>query len=145
MRAAVAVAVGAAFLSLLAPAAAGASTLHLRVSPLVGEPDTVFRVGLNAPVRLFYTGPPGRFQTMFVDAVGPCGQFVSAVSQRARRKQRLRFALVADQPLCPGLWRGTVSISYGSTCDPEAGPCSLAPSLVKTVGRFSFVVSGSAT
>jgi hypothetical protein len=145
----------------MAPAPASASRsnpLRLRVTPLVGTPDTIFRVGLYAPLRLYSPPPPdrgnGSYRTVSVDAAAApgrdCQWSLTASSERARKGERLRLTLAPEPgpspalPLCPGLWEGTVSIASGISCDPTAGlPCPASPEFSARIARFAFVVSGS--
>jgi hypothetical protein len=127
--------------------------LHVRVSPLAGRPDTVFRVGLDSPAHLT-SPPPGstentRFLILGVGAVGPaassgCESALYAERLHARPRERLRLTLAPSpersppRPLCPGAWRGTISTTEGVSCFVD--PCPASPSFRRDVARFAFVV-----
>jgi hypothetical protein len=134
------------------PALARAPDVHLRVSPLVGAPDTTFRAGFNSPSRLYYRPPAGDrlgyFTSLAITAThddpdDDCSSSLIAGTDDANRGERVRLALsaVSDLPPCSGLYHGTVELRSGYVCDERTQVCPASPEFARVLARFRLVVS----
>jgi hypothetical protein len=136
--------VAAAALLALASAALAADALHIRVSPRVGDPSTVFKVAFTVPRPAGHDGVYERSYGVEL-AVGEarrnCKRSAHAEIEHAEKGERVRLSFRGHRPWCRGDGRGAVYEMTGPYCPPGSErPCPLFPSERKKIGRFGFRV-----
>ena len=125
--------------------ATSAAHRAVTVDPQAGSPVTTFSVHFRAPDRTGRVGGEERYYV--VSATGPSGgRCVGDVTRDAgpsRAHARVRVKLKpGGERWCTGTFHGSVTEQEHPACSYRK-VCPLYVVLVRTVGRFSFVVSSA--
>jgi hypothetical protein len=127
----------------LASAAFGATPavaqpdLKARISPKLGDPATVFRVGFTAPKAAW----PGVAYSVALSASGSgCKQDVSQDVTKAKAGERVRVRFTPSEPWCRGRGRVLVYMHEWQPCAPPFDMCPGSPEFSRVIARIRFSV-----
>ena len=134
-------ALGAAVLLLCAAPALATTGVAPRISPKVGTPKTLFRVGFTAPEAAGHEGVVERsYRVELVAAHGRnCTHSVGELVEQAAAGERVRLSIRGRYKWCRGRGHGTIYQQEGPYCQ-QGQPCPLFPSTMKPIAHFAFRV-----
>jgi hypothetical protein len=129
-------------LLLCAAPALATTAVAPRISPKIGTPKTVFRVGFTAPEAAGHEGVVERsYSVELVAAHGRnCTHSVGEQVDKASAGERVRVSLRGRYKWCQGRGHGTIYQQEGPYCPDHSQPCPLFPSTSKPIARFAFRV-----